>query len=68
MTKFITKNIKMDSLKGWTTNNLVLHIWRNTKVHYDDIIPYYTIFIDNREIQTVNKYNKLKSGDKSESL
>ena len=33
----IYPSIKKDSLKGWTTNNLVLHIWRNTKVHYDDI-------------------------------
>lgn len=33
----IYKNIKMDSLKGWTTNRLVLYIWRNTKIHYDDI-------------------------------
>ena len=27
-------------------------------VHLDDIVPYYTIIINNREIQTVEKYLK----------
>ena len=34
---YIYNQIKMDSLDGWTTNNLVYYIWKNLKVHYDDI-------------------------------
>tara|TARA_R100001440_G_scaffold5656_1_gene12025 strand:- start:320 stop:1225 length:906 start_codon:yes stop_codon:yes gene_type:complete len=33
----IYKDIKMNSVSGWTTNNLVLYLYKNTKFHYDKI-------------------------------
>ena len=27
-------------------------------VHYDDVLPYYTIMTNNREVQTIEKYLK----------
>ena len=33
----INSDIKFSSLDGWTTNNLVYAIWKNTGVHYDKI-------------------------------
>lgn len=44
-------------------NQYVLYIKNNIKIkaiikdiHYDDIEPYYTIIIKNKEIQTISKY------------
>lgn len=34
---YIYKGIKTDSIEGWTTNNLVLYLWRNTRLDYEKI-------------------------------
>jgi len=51
------------NINTFTKGQYVLYIKHNTvakiiDVHYNDIIPYYTISIEKKEIQTVPKYLK----------
>ena len=45
----------------YTKNNTVAKI---IDIHYNDIIPYYTISIEKKEIQTVPKYLKKINNNK----
>jgi hypothetical protein len=53
--KYLTK--KTDINYGIYKNKQIVKI---LKIHYDDIDPYYTILVNNKERQTTKKNLKLK--------